>query len=177
MSKKISELDAGTPTVAALLAFAEGGATESVSLEDAVALGLVHGELYVAGGATAQGLTTSLAKLTLFAVNGISTADMTPDHTDDSIAITNAGNYLAEFTAVITSDTSNWVVTLEFHLDGVTTNRRTSRKIATGSDVGNISFFAGLAVSAGDLLTVHVKADAGTPTLTISDGTLFAERL
>lgn len=177
MSDKFSDLAAGTPTVDALVAYAEGGESKSVSIENLVATGLVHGELYVAGGVAAQGMTTSLAKLTLFAANGISSADMTPDHTNDHITIANAGNYLAEFSCSFSSDTNNWDVTFEFHLSGTTTNRRTIRKIATGADVGNASFMAGLVVTAGQTLEIYVKASTGTPNLTVSDATLFVERL
>ena len=135
--------------------------------------------LYVADGAVAQtGITTTPVKMSGFTNNVIGVGGMTPDHTDDSIAVPVDGNYL--FLAHISSSGSlNQVFEIHVAIDDVETPFGTHRKWSSGGDEGSVFIIAPLEVmSATEKVTLQVNTTpSGTGEMTPIDMQLFGLKI
>lgn len=138
----------------------------------------VYGQIYVTGGAAAQSLTTTPAKLSGFTANGLGVG-ATPDHTNDQITVGTDGVYLVmgQFSAI--SETGTTYI-LKLRNNAVAVDQATAK--FTGSmTVGDVisASFVGLAnLSANDVLTVYGESDdAGGANLTLVEAQLVAHRL
>lgn len=136
-----------------------------------------YGQIHVTGGSTAQSLTaTTPVKLTLFAVDGASSADQTPDHTDDSITLANAGVYWVFAQFSMTSDTNLPVLDFNIAVAGVITGPGCQRKIGTGADVGSASFGALVTIAAGQKVSISVESSLSID-LTLTEAELVIVRV
>jgi hypothetical protein len=135
-----------------------------------------YGAIYVEDGAVAQSFTaTTPAKLTLFASNGIS-LNMIPDHTNDRITVSDTGKY--EISGYFSFSLDTNIVQADFHpaVNDVKYNPGAHRYIATGPDVGSLSFSLLRELSANDVVTVIVELDK-TADLTVEEGSLVVKRV
>lgn len=136
-----------------------------------------YGELQISGGSTAQSLTLATEdKLDLWAANGESSSDITPDHTDDSITVANAGKYFVFFQASMTSDTNLPVINFRAAVDGTSTGPGCDRKIGTGADVGSASFATILDIAAGEKISINVTSSLSID-LTVTEAELLVVRV
>jgi hypothetical protein len=151
---------------------------KKITLANLVASFLEYGGLYTDDGIVTQsGITTTPEKLTLFANNGESSANVTPDHTNDQITLADAGKYLL-FCQLAFSGTANATFKMHARLDGVQQNEAGSRRKLGGSgDVGSMSFLGILSVTAGQVLTVFVQTTTGSADLTLVEGQLVILRV
>lgn len=138
----------------------------------------VYGSISAFDASTAQGsLGTTPVKLTGFTTNGKSKG-VTPDHTNDQLTITVAGDYCVEFQCSF-SGTSSAEAQFRLRVDGVEQSFGCNRKLGTGGDVGSCFFVApDITLANTDVLTIYVETDsgAGTDSITVVDAQ-FSARL
>jgi hypothetical protein len=158
----------------ALLADNVSGDISAQDLRDFLVSALgIYGSLSCYEAAVEQVDPDTGAKLTCFTANGNS-AGMTPDHTDDSIAASVAGNYDIAFQASF-SGTSSSEIRFRLRIDGVEQSFGCTRKLGTAGDIGSASFLApGVTLAVGEKITVWVEADGATDDLTVADAQLTA---
>lgn len=127
-----------------------------------------YGSLLVSAGASAQSLTTSAAKLTCWAANGNS-ANTTPDHTNDQITISLAGEYFF-FVNLCCTGTSTHIYTFAPRLDGsAISNVQTQFTNATGH--WSVFLTGTMTVTAGQVFTVYGASNqGGGSNLTVVNG-------
>lgn len=166
-------------TLLTLLADNVSGDISAQDMRDVlVSLHGVYGQIYVTGGAAAQSLDTTPAKLTSFAANG-SSAGTTPDHTNDQITVGTDGVYLVsgQFSAIGETGTT---YILKLRNNAVAVDQATA-KFTTSLMVGDAvsaSFVGLVSLSASDVLTVYGESDdAGGANLTLVEAQLVVRRL
>jgi hypothetical protein len=116
-----------------------------------------YGALYVSGGSTAQSLTDTPAKVTGFAVDGVSD-NTTPAHADDQITVDIAGVYLIQLSITGTgTSTDNYIFTPA--VDG-TAVANVSCGI-TGSAQASTSCVCLVSLSASEVVTVLGESNQG----------------
>lgn len=152
--------------------------TKKITLSNLFASILQSGTIYVDDGSTAQtGIGTSPVLLANFAVNGASSAGVTPDFANNKITLANAGTYLV--LAVVSFSGSN-NATFHFHayLDAVEqTQAGMKRKLSTGGDIGAAPLVGIVTATAGQEVTIRVNADAAGKSLTLDEAALVVVRL
>lgn len=151
--------------------------TKSATIRNIVPAGRAGGALTDAEGSTtsqggAGGVGASYVKITTFD-GDVSFGDVTADSTtDDDITVTTAGTYLVDFSCSF-SGTASATFTATAHVNGSPdTTASFTRKLGTGGDVGSASFTSLIALSASDIVTVWVKADAASKTFTVHSACL-----
>lgn len=166
--------------VQALLADNTSGAISPQDLRDAILSCLSgFGHISVLGGATAQGsITTTPVKVTAFAADGPSSADVTPAHGDDSITVSVAGKY-AVGAQVSFSGTASKTFLFRIYVDGVISTLGFQRKLGTGGDVGSAGLppCCFLSLTAGQVVTLYVHSSDGGTDITVVDGQLGLDRV
>lgn len=136
-----------------------------------------YGHISLLGGATNQGsITTTPAKVTAFAADGPSSADVTPAHGDDSITVSLAGKYEVNFQGSF-SGTASKTFLLRAYVDGVITTIGCQRKLGTGGDVGSCSFTGILNLAAAQVVAVFVSSSDGGTDFLMVDGQLSLKRV
>ena len=118
----------------------------------------VYGAISVAGGSAAQGLTTSYAKLTGFAANGLSSG-MTPDHTNDQITVLTAGDVEVEIN-LQGSGSGAGTFTFAPGLNGTESSVYQGAHTCTGTETWSVKVLALITCAANDIITVRGKASA-----------------
>lgn len=119
----------------------------------------VYGQVYVHDGASAQSLTTTAAKLTGFAANGVGSAGTTPDHTNDQITVGTDGVYLVWWTASFTAQNTH---VYQFHIRVDGTEQVASGGQITGTGGSQTtSTVTLLSLTASQVLTVYGESDQG----------------
>lgn len=144
---------------------------------DLLDLQTVYGALYVSGGATAQSLSTSPAKLTGWAGNGASNGT-TPDHTSDNITISSAsdGVYLVEFTIAATGNAgTTYVFQLYKNAAAVTGYQTRLTGATTPTTASLVAIVTG--VVATDTFSIYGSTTSGTQNLTPVDAQLVVRRI
>lgn len=167
-------------TTAELLTLFADNTTGEISpqdLRDFVVSAGVYGSLYITGGSTAQtGIGTTATKVTAFTASGDS-ANVTVSVADDRITLDNEGVYQINFAGSF-SGSQNTVFTFEFQVGDVAiTNAKAARKIGSGGDIGSTALTDFYTASAGDQLTVAVKADDTGKQITMQEATLSVVRV
>lgn len=139
----------------------------------------VYGGLYITAGATAQNLTTTPAKLTLFAAD-FTALGTTPAHASDQIAVGTAGVYKVEgsFSFSGVADVK-YTLALRGGVAGATliTGVKCSYEPAD-TDVHHMGFVGLVMCAASDILTVYGESDEATnQAFTLTEAQLIAHRI
>lgn len=118
----------------------------------------VYGAIYLAGGSTAQGLTTSYAKLTGFAADGLASGT-TPAHASDQITILTAGDVEV---VINLQGAGSGAGTFTFApaLNGTASTTYQAAHTCTGTEPWNVQVFALITCAASDIITVMGKASS-----------------
>ena len=128
-----------------------------------------YASIKTADGSTPQtGIGTTPVLLTQWTVNGISDG-LTPDHTADSIVVDVDGVYDVDCD-ISFSGSANATFEVHMRVDGVEQDEGMHRKLSTGGDVGSAGFGGQVSLSAGQVLTTYVEADAADKSITVADG-------
>jgi hypothetical protein len=133
-----------------------------------------YGDVSVKDAAVAQAVTATPAKLTAFDTDGIA-ALVTPDHTDDSLVVTEDGAYEVEFT-VSYGYAAAAVVQFFIRVDGVESQFGLKQETLNASDVMNASLKGRIDLTAAQAVTIYVEAGADA-NITVSDATLTIKRI
>ena len=155
----VAEAEAGTNDTKAVTPLGLAGAI------GANVSGLVeHGNIYVSDGTIVQDLSNSWSKPTgIFAADGLSSSNVTPDYTVDQIDIDLPGTYLVTLSASIEGELG-YVLQGSVYLDGT---RQQNLMFESDIEVtGSVSCSAAGTVSvtgSNSELEFYLKADAGTP--------------
>lgn len=134
-----------------------------------------YGNIYVTAGAAGQALTAATpALLTAFTTNGIS-LNTTPDHTNDRITVTNAGDYrvAGSFTFQLANNTN---IRFFAAVGGVASVIGCATRSKDNGQPFNCGFNGLLTLGAGAVVTVLATA-SGNATLTVQEAHLTVERL
>ena len=139
-----------------------------------------YGELITAnnGGNQTPGTTPVLS--TQWNANGLSSSGITPDHTTDTIAISNAGIYRAHaqfsFSGTVNAE---FVLELYSSLNDtpIATGIKTIRKLGGGGDVGSCSFIGYVQLLENDEIGVFVNSIAGGQQIVIEEARLIIDRV
>jgi len=134
-----------------------------------------YGNIYVTGGATAQAMASGVqALLTAYDTNGIS-LNTTPDHVNDRITVTNAGDYRITGSFTFRSSVST---PIEFAaaVGGVAGVIRGALRVRDVNQPLYVAFNGLVALGAGAVVTVRVTA-SGNTNLTVTESHLTVERL
>jgi len=153
------------------------GVDISAHVADITAHGRAYGSIYVTAGAAGQALTSGVAaKLTAYTANGLS-LNTTPDHTNDQIAVTNAGNYRITGAFTFESGTASRDMSFFLAVGGVASIIGTRQECIDNGEYVAASFNGFLTLGAGAVLTVLVTVGGGNATLTMRESHLTVERL
>lgn len=133
-----------------------------------------YGMISTTGASTAQGMTTSFAKLTTFTANGISN-NTTPDHTNDQITVGVAGDYEVRF-IIHATGASATTFTFAPSVNGTESTVYQFPHTTTGTESFYVTGAAYLTLAASDVITVEGKA-GGSINLTVKDSNLSVKRL
>ena len=153
-------------------------ATKHVSVPDLTEYHHEYGEIYTAKGNTG-GVTTAAdpEKITQFTVNGSSTTNITPDHTNDNITVNRAGTYKISWSCSFSGTGSTQFQFAAYKDATVIPNTVRYRKLGTGGDVGGVSNGSSITtLTAGQVITLYVSATVGT-SFTMWAGHLSVERI
>jgi hypothetical protein len=134
-----------------------------------------YGSIYVTGGTAGQAMTANTpARLTAFTRNGPA-ANTTPDHTNDRITVTTAGNYRITGAFTFQCTSPNQDVRFFAAVGGVASPIGVQTRTAS-TFVFHASFNGLVALGAGAVLTV-LATTSGNPTMTVSEAQLTVERV
>lgn len=167
---------------AALLALLADNTTGDISPQDMrdvlVSIHGVYGEIRVEAGAAAQGsISTTPAKITGWNTTGLA-AGTTPDHaTDNDISVLSDGIYRVTFSLSISAPTASTKFSFEVYKNGsatgivaeLTTNATPDEFIVAGGGL--------ISCSANDNIELYVYADAGSKSITPTEGQLVVHRI
>jgi hypothetical protein len=134
-----------------------------------------YGSIYVTAGAADQAMTINTpALLTAFTNNGIS-LNATPDHANDRITVTNAGDYrvTGSFTFLLTGNTN---IRFFAAVGGVASVVGCATRSKDTGQPFNCGFNGLLTLGAGAVVTILATA-SGNVTLTVTEAHLTVERL
>jgi hypothetical protein len=135
-----------------------------------------YGSIYVNGGSTAQtGISGTPAKMTGFAVNGISSGT-TPDHTSDNITIITAGDYLINASVSFVGSSSD-VFQVEIYNNTTGTGYAFNRFISAGGDTGSASCNALITCAASDEISLYISSSTGGTSFTPQEASLIVTRV
>lgn len=135
-----------------------------------------YGSVYVTGGAAAQALASGVQSLlTAYNANGIS-LNTTPDHVNDRITVTNAGDYRVTGSFTFQSSATNTNLTFAAAVGGVAGSIKCAARATTANQPFNCGFSGLVTLGAGAIVTVLVTA-SGNTNLTITESQLTVERL
>jgi len=161
----------------ALLADNTSRAISPQDLRDAlVSAHGTYGMMYTKDGSTAQGsIGTSFAQLTGFAVDGLS-GGTTPANATDDITVGTDGVYAVMLQASFTG-TAATEFTLNLHVNDAEGVFQCSQMLDAAGAVVSGSVFGLLSLSATDDVSVYVKADGASKSITIEDLQMFVLRI
>lgn len=134
-----------------------------------------YAQIYVTGGSTAQSsIGTGFTPVTGFTTNGAD-AGISADAANDRITLDVAGVYQVGF-QVSFSGSASTLFTFSASLDGTEeTQCSCARALGTGGDTGSCSFVGLITATAGQQLTVEVKADGSSKSITPAEMQLVAK--
>lgn len=118
-----------------------------------------YGSIYVTGGSTAQTVSGTPAKMTGFAANGPSSSSVTPDHTNDQITVTIAGDYAIDLSLGSFTGSNGSTITLDIYVNGSPSGIPTiSRTFGSPATAGSACTKGILTLAANDIITVYVSS-------------------
>jgi hypothetical protein len=132
-----------------------------------------YGAISTVGASTAQGLTTSFAKLTGFTANGLG-VNTTPDHANDQITVLVAGDYEVSFMLQGTGAAGTY--TFAPSVGGTESTVYQTVHTPTGAETFSVSLVCPLTLAANDIITVEGKASSSI-NYTLRNAQLFVRRL
>lgn len=128
-------------------------------------------EIYTDAGVGTQATSTSYAKLTQFVTNGDFNNGMVPDHTNDNITSSVAGEF-AIYASLTLASVAGGTFDFQLFRNGVALpGTKGSVILAAGSVPEHLSLKGIRAIVANDIIEVQVKASAGTPDIVLLCGT------
>ncbi len=135
-----------------------------------------YGALYVANSVATQSLTTTPAKITMWATDGLSD-NTTVANANDSITVLITGVY--QIHASITGHGSNTdVYTFTPNINGTAVTGVQARVTNSGSNIATASFCCLVSLTANDVITVYGSSDQlGGSTYNYKDGQLCVVRV
>ena len=168
---KITAMTAATTPLTGqeVLPLVQSGANVQATLLQATAS--AFGEIYVAGGVTAQTLTAAntFYKVTGFTTNGLSN-NITPDAANDRVTMPLAGIYLIQF-FITFSDSNN--KTFSFRCYNETTASAYANTVVKShshsTDPMFVAVSAFVQAAANDNLIVQAACDSAGTAITVSD--------
>lgn len=184
--QKISAMpSASTLTGVELIPLVQGGVnvqTTITSIADyTTATNLGYGEIYVAGGSTAQttsGTANTYTQVTAFTTNGASTTGVTPVASSDKITLVNAGTYQVMFNATFTASNNHTFAFRCYNSTAGTAFVNTVTQNHTQStDPHQVGFNALITVSANQDVIVQVASTQTSQPFTISSANFMAIQL
>jgi hypothetical protein len=153
------------------------GVDVSAHAADITAHGRAYGSIYVTGGVAGQALTDGApAKLAAYTANGLS-LNTTPDHANDQITVTNAGNYRITGAFTFESGTANRDLSFFAAVGGVASVIGARQECIDDDEYFSTSFNGFLTLGAGAVVTVLATVGGGNATLTMRESHLTVERL
>jgi hypothetical protein len=137
-----------------------------------------RGSIVRTGGGAQSSIGTSYVKVTGWTANGSSSANVVPDYTANEITINSAGTYELSYCCSF-SGTANTTFHMAAATDDVASEAdgALERKIGAGGDVGSASFCGEATVTAGQTISVYVKADGGGKNITIEHARLTVRKV
>jgi hypothetical protein len=145
----------------------------------AAMLTATYGDIYVTGGVTAQSsIGTGYVEVTGFAANGQSSSNVTPDHTSEDITVTDAGIYHVGFHMNFSGSASTQF-TFSIHVGGAEPTEVIAaiRTIGAGADSGSCGNSGFLSLAASDVISLYVKADGASKSITPEESRLWLRRV
>jgi hypothetical protein len=128
-------------------------------------------EIQTNAGAGTQATSTSFTKLTQFTANGNFNNGMIPDHANDNITSSVAGQF-ALFAALTVSSVAGGTFEFQFFRNGVALPATKQKVVLPAANIpGSFSLKALKAILSNDVLDVRVRATAGTPDIVLEEGT------
>ncbi len=139
---------------------------------------LEYGMIYTEDGVASQDDISAQVKFTLFASDGQSSSGVIPDHANDQLTLTRAGNYLI-FLSLSMSGTANSTFEAHIAVDGVQQESAgLVRKFGGALDVGSASCVGIVSVMAGQVLTILIEnVGVGDIDVVLLDGQLMCVRI
>jgi hypothetical protein len=135
-----------------------------------------YGAMYVFGGATAQSLTTTSAKITAFTTNGISD-NTTPLASSDQITVAIAGDYHISCTITLTG-TSTHVYIFRPAINGTVVANVGTRFTNAGTAQFQLAFACLSTLAASDVVTLYGESNqGGGSNVTVIDAQLIVRRV
>lgn len=172
-----TKITAMTPATAPLtgqevIPLVQGGVNVKANVFEVTAA--TYGEIYVAGGAVAQTLTSANTyyKLTAFTTNGLSN-NCTPDAATDSITIDVAGDYLVQF-FITFSDANNKNFSFRCYNE-TTAAPYVNTVVKTHShstDPMFVAVSAFISAAQNDVLSVQASCGTSSTAITVSDANM-----
>lgn len=168
---KISDMTPATVPLAGdeLVPLVQGGGNVKATVFQVVAA--TYGEIYVAGGVTAQTLTSAntFYKLTAFDTDGLSNG-VTTDAANDSITIDTAGDYLIQF-FITFSDANNKNFSFRCYNETTATAYANTvvKSHSQSSDPMFVAVSAFVHVAQNDVLSVQASCGTAATSITVSD--------
>lgn len=139
---------------------------------------LDYGQVYTQDGSGSQTLSTGWSKLTQIASNGLSTAAVTPDATNNKITLVNSGIYWVTL-AISFSGTGSVTWDIAVYWNGAIVPQLTlERKLGTGGDVDAAGTAGIVDVTSGATdLEVYVNPDGASKDIVVTQLQLSAVRI
>ncbi len=168
-------------TRAALLTLLANNSTGAISEQDLrdmlVSIMGDYGSVFCEEASTAQSsLSATPAKLTCFDEDGPANG-ITPAHGSDQLTIGTTSVYEVGFNGTFTGSAS---ATFDFHfyVDGVKANKGgVEHEFTAAVEKASIAVTAILSLTAAEVLTVYVNADASSKSVTFTQAQLYARRI
>jgi hypothetical protein len=137
-----------------------------------------YGQIYTHTGSASQTPGTSFAKLTQYDGNGLSTANITPDATNNRIIIGRTGVYKIS-SNVDYAGTNNSVVEMVLVLGGVEQPQLyNTRTVGGAGDVTGMSMNGIISVSSVPVdIEIFAKCDGGAHIVDVKDAQLVCRRI
>lgn len=127
-------------------------------------------------GAQTGVIGTSYVKIDQFDTDGPNSG-ATPSHANDQITVGSTGIYLVHF-GVSFEGSNTTVYTVAVHTNtSEEPSIRIVRSVGTGTDVGSAARVGILSLTAGDVLDLRVKANAGSKDFDMHTGVILAVRI
>ena len=164
----VAEAETGTNNTKAVTPLGVAGAMGAV-----VSTLVEHGNIYVNDGTIVQDLSSSWLKPTgIFAVDGLSSSNVTPSYATDQIDIDLPGTYFVSLSASIEGELG-YIMQGGVYLDGtLQTNLVFEQDIEVTGSVST-AVFGSVSVTGSNMeLEFYLKADTGTPEIKVVQASL-----
>lgn len=136
-----------------------------------------YASMHCAAGSIAQTADITAAALTCWNGNGSASSGVTPDHANDRVTVSVAGDYLVTFAASLRA-TAGRTVKLQLRQNGVAVAGASAEFNAQATtDIACLTATRVVTCAASDVLTVYISASADGTNVTVSEASLSIKRV